>query len=161
MPTRETVLARTAHLMESAEQRAARQVAAAYNQARRELLATLLDGWTGSAVMTPDDAARLLRQSGLLQQIDARMLQLERESGLILRGIVEDGSERAIEGIRQELALLPSDLRPAGLDMFSTINSRMVEQFVPTAMSDWRTITTGISNAGWPRPGPAASRSSG
>ena len=146
MPTREAVLERTAHLMETAEQRAARQVAAAYNQARRELLATLISDWTGAAVMTPDDAARLLRQSGLLQQIDARMLQLEREAGLTLRGIVEDGSERAIDGIRRELALLPTELRPPGLDMFSTIHSRMVEQFVPTALGDWRTITRGMSN---------------
>lgn len=145
MPSRADVLARSAALTETAEQRAARQVAAAYNQARRELLAALLEGWTGSSVMTPDDAARLLRQSGLLQQIDARLLQLEREVGITLRGIVTDSSERALDGMRRELALLPPDLRPRDLDMFGTINSRMVEQYVPLAMSDWHGLTVGMS----------------
>lgn len=147
MPSsRERVLNRAMAATETAEQRAARQVAAAYNQARRELLARLLEGWTGTSVMTPEDAARLLRQSGLLQQIDARLLQLEREVGITLRGIVTDASERALEGIRREMALLPAALRPSDLDMFSTINSRMIEQFVPPAMADWRSLTTGMSN---------------
>lgn len=145
MPTREAILARSAALTETAEQRAARQVAAAYNQARRELLATLLEGWTGSSVMTPDDAARLLRQSGLLQQIDARLLQLEREVGVTLRGIVTDSTERALDGMRRELALLPPDLRPRDLDMFGTINSRMIEQYAPLAMSDWHGLTVSMS----------------
>lgn len=145
MPSREAALARSQVATETAEQRAARQVAAAYNQARRELLARLLEGWTGAAAMTPDDAARLLRQSGLLQQIDARLAQLERELGITTRAIVVASSERALESIRREIALLPPSLRPNELDMFGTIASHMIEQFVPVAMSDWHSLATTMS----------------
>lgn len=147
MPSREQVLDRNQARTETAEERAARQMAAAYNQARREILARLIEGWTGAADMTPDAAASLLRQSGLLQQIDARLGQLEREVGITLRGIVEDSTDRALTAIRSELALLPASLRPNELNLFGTINTRMVEQFVPVAMSDWRGLTTSMASS--------------
>lgn len=147
MPSREAVVARSASALETAEQRAARQVAAAYNQARQELIARLLDGWTATGVLSPDDAARFLRQSGLLQQVDARLQQLEREVGITLRGIVTASSERAIDSIQRELALLPPSIR-GGFDgtTFGTINERVIEQFVPVAMADWRGLTTSMSS---------------
>lgn len=146
MPSREQVLDRNQARTETAEERAARQMAAAYNQARREILARLIEGWTGAADLTPDAAASLLRQSGLLQQIDARLGQLEREVGITLRGIVDDSTDRALTAIRSELALLPASLRPNELNLFGTINTRMVEQFVPVAMADWRGLTTSMSS---------------
>lgn len=147
MPSREAVVARSASALETAEQRAARQVAAAYNQARQELVARLLDGWTATGVLSPDDAARFLRQSGLLQQVDARLQQLEREVGITLRGIVTASSERAIDSIQRELALLPSSIRgDFNPTTFGTINERVIEQFVPVAMADWRGLTTSMSS---------------
>ncbi len=147
MPSRETVVARSASALETAEARAARQMAAAYNQARQEILTRLLDGWTVTGVLGPDDAARFLRQSGLLQQVDARLQQLEREVGITLRGIVAAGSERALDSITRELALLPRSIRE-GFDSttFGTINERVIEQFVPVAMADWRGLTTSMSS---------------
>lgn len=147
MPSRETVVARSASALETAEARAARQMAAAYNQARQEILTRLLDGWTVTGVLGPDDAARFLRQSGLLQQVDARLQQLEREVGITLRGIVTAGSERALDSITRELALLPRSIRE-GFDSttFGTINERVIEQFVPVAMADWRGLTTSMSS---------------
>lgn len=145
MPSRGVVVARSASLLESAEQRAARQVAAAYNQARQELTARLLDGWTATGITSPEDAARFLRQSGLLQQVDARLQQLERELGITLRGIVTASSERAIDSIQRELALLPSSIRDGFDPAFGMINERVIEQFVPVAVSDWRGLTMAMS----------------
>lgn len=142
--SRARTLDRHAVMLESLEQRQARQVALSYNQARQEILDRLLARWNaivGQREVTPDQAASLLRQSGLLQQIDARLLQLEQDLGLQLRGIVTASGELAIEQIRQELALLPAHLLPANALMFSTINMRMVEQFVPVALDTMRLAT--------------------
>jgi hypothetical protein len=95
--------------------------------------------------MTPGQAAARLRESGLLQQIDARLIQLEQELGISLRGIVTNSSELALEQVRQELALLPPSLRPAGVDVFGTINTRMVERFVPVAFQDVQLGTRSLS----------------
>lgn len=139
-----------ASALETLEQRQARQVAAAYNQARQELLAKLLDRWgqlVGSRTPTPEQASSMLFQSGLLRQIDDRLKMLEAELGLQLRGIVTASSETALEQIRQELALLPPTLRPANVLQFATINTRMVERFVPVAMHDVRLGTGSLSLA--------------
>lgn len=139
MPSRARTLDAHAIALERLETQQARQVAAAYNQARRELLAQMLDIWNGmvgSRDYTPEQATELLRRSGLLQQIDARLLRLEQELGINLRGIVTSSSETALEQIRQELALLPAHLRPANFGMFGTINTRMIERFVPVAFND-------------------------
>lgn len=133
--------------LESLEQRQAHQVALAYNQARQELLDRLISRWNaivGQREVTPEQAASLLRQSGLLQQIDGRLTQLEQELGLQLRGIVTASSETALTQIRQEIALLPAHLRPANPGMFGQINTQMVERFVPVAFDQMRLATSAM-----------------
>ena len=68
---RPDVMARNQLLMERAETSAARQVAAAYNQARRELLTELITRWIGPGTLRPEEALDLARQLGILQAIDA------------------------------------------------------------------------------------------
>jgi hypothetical protein len=147
MPTRRDTLYLNQRLMETAETRAARAIAAAYNQARRELLTALLDGWLPGRVIRPQDQAALLRQLGLLAQIDARIAQLEQETGVILRGVIESGTERAYAAIQREIAQLPPDLRPT-MGIFNRINEPMVERFLPLAVDDVTdlasTIRTGL-----------------
>lgn len=89
MPSRrERLLSSHLSALETTETRAARQIAAAYNQARTELIATLLGAWNPAGVDTPEQALARLRQLALLEQIDARLAQLERENGVALRGIL-------------------------------------------------------------------------
>ena len=144
MAGRSTLLDRHATALERVEEAQARQVAAAYRKARQEILDRLVTRWHGTDLLTPEQAASLLRQSGLLQQIDARLLQLEAELGVNLRSIVTSSSELALEQVRQELALLPASLRP-GPQMFGTINTRMIERFVPVAMQDVQLGTRSLS----------------
>ena len=147
MPSRRDTLNRLQALMETAESRSARAIATAYNQARREILAALIDGWTPGRVIRPQDQAALLRQLGLLGQIDARLAQLEQETGLILRGVIDSGADRAYEAIQREIALLPPNLR-AQAGIFNRINPVMVERFLPLAVDDvadlMSTIRTGL-----------------
>ena len=145
MPTRAVLLDRHAVAIERIEQAQARVVAEAYRKARQEILDQLISQWRGSELMTPEDAARLLRQSGLLQQIDARLLQLERELGVNLRGIVNSSTELALEQVRQELSLLPPSLRPENVLQFGTINHTMIERFVPVAFNDVQLGTRSLS----------------
>ncbi len=145
MPTRAALLDRHAVALERLETTEARRVAAAYRQARQEILDRLVSQWRGNELMTPEQAANLLRQSGLLQQIDGRLLALEQELGVNLRSIVTNSSELALEQVRQELALLPPSLRPAGFAQFGTINTRMIERFVPVAFNDVQLGTRSLS----------------
>lgn len=140
MPTRGRAIDISQSLMERAEIQAVRQVAAAYNQARRELLASLLAGWTGPGTLTPADAISLVRRLGLLQQIDARLLELEREHGAILRGIIVDSEERGLAAVARELRALPRDI-VGDLRSFTRINTVMVERFLPTSMDDAQLAT--------------------
>jgi hypothetical protein len=135
------VLERNQLLLESAEERAARQVALAYNAARRELVDVLITRWTGPGTLTPDAAVDLLRRLGLLQNIDARLLTLEQELGVILRDSVTSMSELALEQIGRELALLPPSLRP-NLAAFTMIDTAMIEQVVPVVMEEVTGLTT-------------------
>lgn len=139
MPSRARELDRDALLLEREENRAARQVAQAYNAARRELVDSLLQRWTGG-VMTPDQAVELFRRLGLVTTIDSRLRQLEREVGTVLRGIVSSSTESALEAMLQQLALLPADMRPAVAN-FVGIDAALIEQFVPVALQDIRSIT--------------------
>ncbi|MGB5050249.1 MAG: phage minor head protein [Caldilineaceae bacterium] len=141
MPSRAETLLRNQLAMERAEASVARQVAAAYNQARRELLADLLTRWLGPGTLRPEEALDLARRLGLLHAIDARLLELEREAGAILRGVVVDAEERALEAIEREMALLPGSLR-GNLRAFTRLNTAMVEHFVPIALSDVGMATT-------------------
>ena len=143
--TRAALLDDHASALERAEGREARRVAAAYRQARAEIVERLITQWQGADLLTPERAASLLRQSGLLQQIDARLLQLEAELGVNLRSIVTASSELALEQIQRELALLPPSLRPATFAQFGTINTRMVERFVPVALGDVQLGTRSLS----------------
>ena len=145
MPSRrERVLDQHLLQLESAEARAARQIAAAYNQARQEIITNLLTLWNPTGVDTPDQALQRLRQLALLDQVDARLQQLERESGLILRGVINAQSEQGVEQVRRELALLPPSLRPRDVLMFSSINDRMVERFAPASLDGLRVSTTDL-----------------
>lgn len=139
MPQRSATLERNQLLLERAETQAARQVAQAYNVARRELLATLLERWTGAGTLTPNQAADLLRRLGLLQSIDGRLLELERAVGVILRGVVNSSAELAVEQIARELALLPLELRP-NVSQFSMLDDALIEQFIPVVTEEVRTI---------------------
>ncbi len=141
---RAATLSRNQALMERAETVTARQVAAAYNQARRELLTDLITRWIGPGTLRPEDALTLARQLGLLQAIDQRLLQLERQAGAILRGVVNDAEERALEAIGREMALLPGNLR-RDLSAFTRINTALVERFVPIALGDLQMATTALS----------------
>lgn len=145
MPSRAALLDGHASALERAEEREARRVAAAYRQARAEIVERLITQWQGTELLTPERAASLLRQSGLLQQIDARLLQLEAELGVNLRSIVTASSELALEQIQQELALLPPSLRPSNPGAFGAINTRMVERFVPVAFNDVQLGTRSLS----------------
>lgn len=140
MPTRAAATDRNQSIIETAEARAARSVAAAYNQARGELLAALIEGWTGTGALRPEDAAQLLRQLALLQQIDGRLLALEREVGAILRNILSSADDIAFQNIRRELELLPSAFRPSL--SFARFETQLIEQFLPVAMED---LTLGTS----------------
>lgn len=145
MPERGVLLARHQTATERAEEREARRVAAAYRKARQEILDRLFSQWTGAETLTPAQAADLVRRLGLLQQIDARLQALEQELGVIVRGIVTASSEQAIEQIRQQLALLPAEMRPEHLLTFAQINTRMVERFVPVAFNDMQLGTRALS----------------
>lgn len=123
--------------LERAETAAARQVAEAYNRARRELLASLLELWTTPGPVTPADAQRLLRTLGLLDEIDRRLLEIEQEAGVILRNVVIDAEERALEDIRREVGDLPANVRQ-DMRSYTRINNVMIEQYVPVAVDDIR-----------------------
>lgn len=147
MPTRNAVLDRHLSALETAEQRAARQLATVYNQARREIVADLISGWNQSAISGPADAERFLRNSGILSQIDARMKQLEQQVNLQLRGIVTSSTEAGIDQIRQELALLPASIRDNFTGTFDQINNRMVERFLYPAEDGVRLATSSTALA--------------
>lgn len=134
MPSRGQVLERNQALLERAEDRHARQVAQAYNQARRELVSTLIERWTGSAALRPGAAVDLLRRSALLSQVDDRLIDLEQQTGTILRDVVSSTSELAVESVQRELALLPSAFQVSM--QFTGIDERMIEQFIPAVLED-------------------------
>ncbi len=144
MPDRIVLLDRHQSALERAENREARRAAAAYRKARQEIVDRLITQWPGTAALDPAAASNLLRQSGLLQQIDTRLAELERELGVIVRDVVSNSTELGLEQIQRELALLPPALRPDNLS-FGTINTRMVERFVPVAFSDMQLGTRSLS----------------
>lgn len=140
---RAAILDRNQLLLETAESRAARDVAAAYNSARRELVSSLIERWTGTGTLTPAQNADLLRRLGLLQSIDSRLLQLEGQVGRALRGVLNAGAELAVEQIGRELGLLPAYLRP-DLSQFTLLDTATIEQFIPVALQDIRGITQAL-----------------
>lgn len=140
MPTRDRVTERNQLVIETAEVRAARQVASAYNAARRELVATLLERWTGTPTLTPNQQADLLRRLGILQVVDGRMAQLERSVGVILRDSLNSVSELAVEQVARELMLLPATLRP-DMAQFTMVDTELIERFVPVVTDEIRSIT--------------------
>lgn len=135
MPSRREVLERNQIAMERAENRAAREIADAYNRARRELLGEILDRWGRAGVITPGRAVTLLRSLGIIQAIDLRLAELETEHGAILRGVLNSSDERALALVARELALLPPEMRP-DLSAFTRINTELVERFLPQALDD-------------------------
>ena len=140
MPLRGAVLERNQLLLETAESRAARQAANAYNAARRELVEQLITRWTGSSTLTPNQQLDLVRRLGLLQNIDSRLLQLENEVGVILRDLLSANTELAVEQISRELALLPPSLRP-NVSQFTMLDTATIEQFVPVVTQEIQGIT--------------------
>lgn len=139
MPSRARALDLNALLLERAEDRAARRVASAYNDARREIVDYLLRTWTGSATMLPRDAVDLMRRLALLQGIDERLRDLERATGTILRGVVSNSVEAALEQMGREMALLPPTYR-VGLGSFAAIEAPLIETFLPAVLSDAQAI---------------------
>ena len=137
---RGAVLERNQLLLETAESRAARQAANAYNAARRELVEQLITRWTGSSTLTPTQQLDLVRRLGLLQNIDSRLLQLENEVGVILRDLLSANTELAVEQISRELALLPPSLRP-NVSQFTMLDTATIEQFVPVVTQEIQGIT--------------------
>lgn len=142
MPSRAVLLDRHQSATERAELRAVRRVAAAYRQARQELTTALLDAWPG-IVTTPEQARIVARQLALVQRIDERLLQLERELGVILRDVVGVSTELGLQQIERELALLPADIRP--VVSFADLNTRMIERFTPIALTEARLGTRALS----------------
>ena len=143
MPSRADVLLRNQLAMERAEATVARLVAAAYRQARRELLTELITRWIGPGTLQPQEALDLVRRLGLLQAIDTRLAQLERETGAILRDVVTAAEERALVAVGREMELLPANLRP-DLSAFTRINAPMIERFVPLALEDMQMATAAL-----------------
>lgn len=141
MPPRAAVIERNQLLLETAESRAAWSVASAYNQARRELIATLIERWTGPSNILPRDAIDLMHHLSILQTIDARLLELERQVGRGLRDAVNSVSELAVEQIGRELALLPQALRP-NLSQFTLLDTATIEQFLPVVTEEISGIAT-------------------
>jgi len=147
MPNRSGVLDRQLTALERHEATAVRRVAAAYRKARQEIVDRLIMRWPGQ-VMTPNQAVAMARQLGLVEQIDARLRQLEGELGMILRDTVTSSSEFAIEQMRQELALLPPTIRQPIADRalsFGAINHQMIERFLPVAVNDAQLATRALS----------------
>lgn len=144
MPDRAVLLERHLSAVERSEARAVRRVAAAYRRARQELIGRLIEQWPGQ-VATPEQATQALRSMALVQQIDGRLLELEQEMGIILRDVVTSAGEQALEQINRELALLPAGIRPANIQSFALINTRMVEQFLPAALDSARLGTRTMS----------------
>ncbi len=128
-------LERNQTALERQEEAQARAAAAAYRQARREILDLLLTQWTGTRALTPRDAVELWRRLALLPQIDARLHELEQRLGVVLRDVVTNAGELAVEQILRELAELPPSFRPP-VGAFAQIEEMMVEQFVPVAMQE-------------------------
>lgn len=134
---RELTLQRGLLLLDREEARAVRRMAAAYRQARQEIVEHLLTHWptTGLNTLSRGAIVDLARRIGILRAIDERLLEMERELGIVLRDVVRSSSEMAIEQIQREISLLPPDMRPTA-DAFSMIDQRMIEQYVPIAMND-------------------------
>lgn len=143
MPSRAAALDRNALLLERAEDRAAREVAHAYNAARRELVDYLLRTWTGSSTLLPRDAVDLFRRLALLSGIDERLRELERQTGTILRGVVSSQAEIALEQLGREMALLPPSYR-VGIASFAAIEAPLVETFLPAVLSDAQAIPRSV-----------------
>lgn len=148
-PARRAAIDRSQHIIETAEVQAARALAAAYNQARRELLDAMLQMWSrlqaGALAPTPERILQLIRQMGMLGQIDTRLRQLETDTGLILRGVVVDASERGLDAIQRELGTLPADVRQA-MRPFSLIDTALVERFLPLALDEAHLATGSLAN---------------
>lgn len=126
---------RNLFFLETEEMRAARQVAQAYNQSRRELVRVLLERWLDSGkALTPGQAVDLLRRMAILGQVDANLLALERELGVILRDVVQAQDEAALKAVRREMAALPKGV--VDIVTFSRVETQLIERFVPIAMAD-------------------------
>lgn len=135
MPSRKEILESNQLRIETAEERAARAVAGAYNRARGELVSSLISSWTGPDTLSPAQALDLMRQLSLIGQIDSRVKALEGEVGGILRGVVSSVTELAIEQIGRELGLLPRELRP-DISRFAMLDTALIERFIPVVMGD-------------------------
>lgn len=117
------------------ENAAVRDVARAYNQARRSLLAAIIEAWGKPGALTPGAANQLLVRLNILSQIDARLLQLESQVGETLRRIVTDADAFSLAQIRREIALLPAGLRP-DVAIFSAIDTELIEELLPAAIEE-------------------------
>lgn len=143
---RESAIERALLLMDREEARSVRRVAAAYRRARQEIVEYLLTHWptTGMDTLSRGAVVDLARRIGILRAIDERLVELERELGIALRDVVVASSEMAIDQIQREIALLPQEMRPT-IDVFSLIDQRMIEQYVPIAMNDVQLGTRALS----------------
>lgn len=140
MPSRKEILESNQYRIETAEERAARAVAGAYNRARGELVSSLITSWTGPENISPAQALDLMRQLSLIGQIDSRLKALEGEVGGVLRGIVNGVTELAVEQVGREIGLLPAEFRP-DVTRFAMLDTALIERFVPVVMSDIQGIT--------------------
>jgi len=133
-PRRSTTLDNHMLALEHAETRAARQVALAYNDARREIVDYLLRRWTGAATLTPGASLDLMRRLALLRGVEKRLAALERQTGVVLRDVVRSSTELALETMGREMALLPPEFR-APLGNFAALEAPMIERFLPQALA--------------------------
>jgi hypothetical protein len=128
-----------------AEAAAVRDVLRAYDAARREIVATLIDQWAGASILTPQDATNLLRLSGTLAEIEARMAQLGYTTGQIMTTHLTGAGDLAIEQIRREMALLPAEYQ-INVGMFAGVDTLMIERFVPVAVDEAASITSATAS---------------
>lgn len=142
---RELAISRSLTRIERDEVRAVRRVAAAYRQAKQEIIADVLNRWAPNAEgLSRGAVVNTARQLGILRAIDDRMIELERQVGVELRDIVQTNTQSAIEQIQSEINLLPANIRPT-VEIFSQVNTNMIEQFVPIGISDAQLSTRAIS----------------
>lgn len=135
--TRRRILEQNQRIIESIEDRTARDVAAAYGRARTELIARLLEAWRATDP-SPSQLMRNTQTLGIIGEIDARIAALEEETGRILRNVVLSQDETALEAIRREYDIIQ---RFAGTDAarLSSVEFRLIEAYLP-AVTDRLTL---------------------
>lgn len=132
MPNRRDVVESGLERLSAQERRVLRDLQRVYARARRRLLAEVLDGWPTGRDLTADEALRLLRNRGLLEQIERRLLELQQQTGNVLENAIREQPELASEEIERQLRILPKEIRD-DIGAFTRIERSLVERYIAVA----------------------------